>query len=120
MMYTAPDSTLHYLCCPKLLAVALAALKAPAPHSAPGVLRCLSLSPIHPYQVYVLFIMFTVYHSCKRYTLDHHTSSPSPPLNICDADLKHFTAVALAAARKLEGMLGVSCSSLVRDAAGID
>ena len=108
-----PDSLLHYLCCTKLRALAVAALKLPGPVQTRSVLLSLAVSPSKLLQIYILYVSFTLYHICKKYLLnDVSVDHQACPLILSQAQQQHFTAVAAAVARKLETITGVSCFTL--------
>ena len=63
------DELRHYLVCPVMLDICASALHIPVNdrcRSAPSVLSSLALSPVNIKYLYLVYVMFSVYHAHKR------------------------------------------------------
>ena len=93
------DSVLHYLKCKVLRSIAYDALGCDAPSSV-SILSALGVLPVCLSQIYIVYVLFTVYHEHKS-----NISNNIASLAFSGQAHSHSRAVASAAVTKLRGMI---------------
>ena len=93
------ESVSHHFRCCVLRGIAQEALGCAAPSSV-SILSAPGVRPLCLPQIYVVYILFTVYHERKS-----QITTNSAPLAFSRPARLHSCAVALAAAAKLQGMI---------------